>query len=117
MAANPSSRQTRWVTIEKKTHFIRMEDNMKSARVSADTSSARKGPQENSDHIYRVIEIVGTSEESISDAIDKAIMRAHKTLRNLRWFEVVRTSGHIENGKVRHYQVTLSVGFTMEEPE
>jgi flavin-binding protein dodecin len=90
---------------------------MKSARVSAETSHARKGPQQESDHIYRVIEIVGTSEKSISDAIDRAIMRAHKTLRNLRWFEVVRTSGHIENGKVRHYQVTLSVGFTMEEPE
>ena len=90
---------------------------MKIAKVSAKASHARKGPQQNSDHIYRVIEIVGTSEKSISDAIDKAIMRAHKTLRNLRWFEVVRTSGHIENGKVSHYQVTLSVGFTMEEPE
>jgi dodecin len=89
---------------------------MKNARVSTDASHARKGRQQESDRIYRVIEIVGTSEKSISDAIDKAIMRAHKTLRNLRWFEVVRTSGHIENGKVRHYQVTLSVGFTMEEP-
>jgi dodecin len=68
------------------------------------------------DHVYRVIEVVGTSKKSISDAIDRAIARAHKTLRNLRWFEVMRTSGHIENGKVRHYQVTLSVGFTMEEP-
>jgi flavin-binding protein dodecin len=90
---------------------------MKTARVSTDATHPRRGPQENSDHVYRVIEIVGTSEKSISDAIDKAIMRAHKTLRNLRWFEVVRTSGQIENGKVRHYQVTLSVGFTMEEPE
>ncbi len=72
--------------------------------------------QDSPDHVYRVIEIVGTSEESISDAIDRAIARAHKTLRNLRWFEVVRTNGHIADGKVRHYQVTLSVGFTMEEP-
>ena len=47
---------------------------------------------------------------------DSAIARAHKTLRNLRWFEVIRTSGHIDNGKVKHYQVTLSVGFTMEMP-
>jgi flavin-binding protein dodecin len=69
-----------------------------------------------SDHIYRVIELVGSSTKSISDAIDSAIARAHKTLRNLRWFEVTRTSGHIEGGKVHHYQVTLSVGFTMEEP-
>jgi hypothetical protein len=96
-----------------------MEDNMKSAIASADARSGGSGksPQNDADHVYRVIEIVGTSEKSISDAIDKAITRAHKTLRNLRWFEVVRTSGHIEDGKVRHYQVTLSVGFTMEEPE
>ena len=72
--------------------------------------------RDNADHIYRVIEIVGTSDKSISDAINNAITRAHKTLRNLRWFEVLRTSGHIDDGKIRHYQVTLSVGFTMEEP-
>lgn len=76
----------------------------------------RKITRENADHVYRVIEIVGSSPKSISDAIDNAITRAHKTLRNLRWFEVIRTSGHIEDGRVRHYQVTLSVGFTMEEP-
>jgi dodecin len=68
------------------------------------------------DHVYRVIEIVGTSQTNITEAIDAAIARAHKTLRNLRWFEVVRTSGHIDNGKVSHYQVTLKVGFTMEGP-
>ena len=67
-------------------------------------------------HVYRVIKVVGTSSTSISDAIDRAIARAQKTLRNLRWFEVMRTSGHIENGTVRHYQLTLSLGFTMEEP-
>jgi len=66
------------------------------------------------DHIYRVIELVGTSEKSIDDAIHAAVGRAEKTLRNLRWFEVVRTSGHIEGGQVRHFQVTLKVGFTME---
>jgi dodecin len=68
------------------------------------------------DHIYRVIEIVGTSEESIEDAVSSAVARADKTLRNLRWFEVIRTSGHIANGVVEHYQVTLKVGFTMEAP-
>jgi hypothetical protein len=67
------------------------------------------------DHIYRVIEIVGTSTESIEDAIHSAIGRAHRTLRNLRWFEVVRTSGHVADGKVEHFQVTLKVGFTMED--
>ena len=66
-------------------------------------------------HIYRVIELVGTSEDSIDDAIDTAIVRANKTLRNLRWFEVTKTSGHIESGKIRNFQVTLKVGFTMEE--
>jgi len=68
------------------------------------------------DHVYRVIEIVGTSEDSIEDAISSAVSRADKTLRNLRWFEVIRTSGHIANGVVEHYQVTLKVGFTMEGP-
>jgi dodecin len=67
------------------------------------------------DHIYRVIELVGTSEESIEDAIGTAVARANSTLRNLRWFEVVRTSGHISDGVVQHYQVTMKVGFTMED--
>jgi len=68
------------------------------------------------DHVYRVIEIVGTSEESIDDAIRSAVARAEKTLRHLRWFEVVRTSGHIANGVVEHFQVTLKVGFSLEAP-
>jgi len=68
------------------------------------------------EHVYRVIEIVGSSPGSIEAAIEAALARAHSTLRNLRWFEVIRTSGHIDEGKVRHYQVTLKVGFTMEAP-
>jgi flavin-binding protein dodecin len=67
------------------------------------------------DHIYRVIEIVGTSQKGIEDAITSALDRANSTIRNLRWFEVARTSGHIDNGKVQHFQVTLKVGFTMED--
>ena len=66
------------------------------------------------EHIYRVIEIVGSSQTTVEDAIKAAVDRANATIRNLRWFEVVRTSGQIENGKVKHYQVTLKVGFTME---
>jgi len=66
------------------------------------------------DHVYRVIQIVGSSEKSIDDAIHMAITRASKTLRDLRWFEVVETRGHIEKGKVHHFQVTLKVGFTLE---
>ena len=68
------------------------------------------------EHVYRVIEIVGSSPKSIEAAIEAALARADSTLRNLRWFEVLRTSGHIEQGKPRHYQVTLKVGFTMEAP-
>jgi dodecin len=66
------------------------------------------------DHIYKVVELVGSSEKSIEDAIGQAVTRAQQTLRNLRWFEVTQTRGNIENGKVAHYQVTLKVGFTME---
>jgi flavin-binding protein dodecin len=67
------------------------------------------------DHIYKVVEIVGTSEKSIEDAISAAVARASKTLRHLRWCEVVHTRGHIENGKIQHYQVELKLGFTMED--
>ena len=80
-------------------------------RTAAALSGVAANPE---DHIYRVIEMVGTSEESIEDAIASAVARASSTLRNLRWFEVVRTSGHIADGTVQHYQVTMKVGFTME---
>ena len=67
------------------------------------------------DHVYRVIEITGSSPKSISDAIQTAVIRASKTLRNLRWFEVVQTRGHLDGGKISHYQVTLKVGFTLDD--
>jgi flavin-binding protein dodecin len=67
------------------------------------------------DHVYRIIEVVGTSQEGIEAAIRSAISRANATIRNLRWFEIAQTSGHIEQGKVQHFQVTLKVGFTMED--
>ena len=66
------------------------------------------------DHVYKVVELVGTSKESVSDAIETAISRASATLRNLRWFEVVQVRGAIDQGKVDHYQVTLKAGFTLE---
>lgn len=66
------------------------------------------------DSVYSISEIVGTSETSVEDAIQTAVARASKTLRNLRWFEVIETRGHIEGGKVAHYQVHLKVGFTLE---
>lgn len=67
------------------------------------------------DHTYRVIELAGSSEISHADAIENAITRASKTTRNLRWFEVTQQRGEIENGEVRHYQVTMKVGFTLED--
>jgi flavin-binding protein dodecin len=67
-----------------------------------------------SEHVYRVIEVVGSSPESIEGAIGNAIGKASKTLRELRWFEVMETRGHIENGKVGHYQVKLKLAFTLE---
>jgi flavin-binding protein dodecin len=68
-------------------------------------------------HVYKIVELVGSSPDSIEDAIKSAIARAHLTLRNLRWFEVIETRGHIENGEVHHYQVTLKVGFTLEDDQ
>jgi flavin-binding protein dodecin len=67
-----------------------------------------------SDHVYKVIEIVGTSERGIDDAITSAIERASKTLKHLRWFEVVHARGQIDEGRVKHYQVTLKIGFTLD---
>ena len=67
------------------------------------------------DHVYKLMDLVGTSETSIEDPIQTAITRASRTMRNLRWFEVIQTRGHIEDGRVRHYQVTLRVGFTLDE--
>lgn len=66
------------------------------------------------DPVYKVVEIVGTSEQSISKAIENAIDKASKSLRNLGWFEVSQMRGDIEGGKVHRYQVTLKVGFTLE---
>lgn len=67
------------------------------------------------ENVYKVVEIVGSSEVSVSKAIDRAIEKASQTLRNLGWFEVGQVRGHIENGKVAHYQVTLKLGFRLDE--
>jgi flavin-binding protein dodecin len=67
------------------------------------------------DRIYKVLELVGSSEIGIEDAVQQAITKASHTIRHMRWFEVSETRGHIEDGKVRHYQVTLKVGFTLED--
>ncbi len=66
-------------------------------------------------HVYKHIELTGSSTISIEDAIQNAVARASKTLHNLRWLQVTETRGHIENGKVSHWQVTLKIGFTLED--
>lgn len=68
-----------------------------------------------SNHVYKHIELTGSSKTSIEDAIKNAISRASKTLHGMQWFEVTDTRGHLENGNVAYWQVTLKVGFTLDE--
>jgi flavin-binding protein dodecin len=68
-----------------------------------------------SDHTYRVTEIVGTSPGSIDEAIRNGIARANQTLRNLDWFETTEIRGHIVDGQIGHFQVTMKVGFRLDE--
>ncbi len=68
-----------------------------------------------SDHVYKKIELVGSSKKSIEKAVSNALARAGKSVRNMRWFEVTETRGHIVNGRIDHWQVTLKVGFTLED--
>lgn len=67
-----------------------------------------------SDHVYKSLELTGSSPVGIEDAVNKAIAKASQTIRNIHWFNVVETRGHVEDGKVAHWQVTLKVGFTLE---
>jgi len=68
-----------------------------------------------SDHVYRVVEVVGSSETGIEDAVRNAVTEAGKSMRELRWFEVMETRGEIADGQVRHFQVHLKLGFTLED--
>ncbi|MBI0328129.1 dodecin [Burkholderia plantarii] len=68
-----------------------------------------------SDHVYKQIELTGSSQASSDDAVRVAIAKAAKTLHNLEWFEVVETRGHVEDGKVAHWQVTLKVGLRLDD--
>ncbi|HVG72829.1 MAG TPA: dodecin [Vicinamibacterales bacterium] len=69
-----------------------------------------------SNHVYKTIELVGSSPAGSDEAVRNAIARAAATMRNLRWFEITQTRGHIEDGKIGHWQVTVKVGFTLDEP-
>ena len=66
------------------------------------------------DQVYKLIELTGTSTTSVEDAVEQAIKRAHKTVKNLCWFQVAETRGNISKGKVDHWQVTIKVGFAVE---
>ena len=67
-----------------------------------------------SDHVYKTIELVGSSANSMEEAVQTAISKAAVTVRNLRWFEVIETRGHIADGRVAHWQVTVKIGFTLD---
>ncbi|QSN62372.1 MULTISPECIES: dodecin [unclassified Caballeronia] len=68
-----------------------------------------------SDHVYKQIELTGSSTQSSDDAVRVALAKASKTLRNMHWFEVTETRGHIENGEVLHWQVTIKVGLRIDD--
>jgi dodecin len=68
-----------------------------------------------SEHTYRLIEVVGSSPDGVDQAIKNAIADAAKTIRNIHWFQVVETRGHVENDAVQHFQVTLKIGFTLDD--
>ena len=67
------------------------------------------------DHVYKTIELTGSSKTSIEDAVNQAIAKAAKSVRRMQWFQVIETRGHITDGKVAHWQVSLKVGFTLED--
>lgn len=68
-----------------------------------------------SEHVYKKVELTGSSPKGIEDAIANAVARANKTLHNMRWFEVVDVRGHVADGTIAHWQVTIKVGFTLED--
>ena len=67
------------------------------------------------EHVYKITELTGSYPTSIEDAVNQAIARASKNLRNQSWFEVTETRGHLDNGKVAHWQVTIRIGFTLDD--
>jgi len=67
-----------------------------------------------SNHVYKTLELTGSSPTSIEQAVETAIAKASETIHNIHWFHIVETRGHVENSKVAHWQVTLKVGFTLE---
>jgi len=75
----------------------------------------RRRRQQVSEHVFKSIELTGSSEEGVQHAIENAIQRASKTIRQMRWFEVSEIRGHIEDSRIAHWQVTVKIGFTLED--
>lgn len=67
-----------------------------------------------SNHVYKTLELTGSSPNSIEHAVETAIAKASETIRNIHWFSITETRGHVEDGKIAHWQVTLKIGFTLE---
>ena len=66
-------------------------------------------------HVYKIVELVGTSDKGVGEAVENALQRAGKTTRNIRWFETVQIRGSVENNKVKQFQVTVKIGFTIDD--
>lgn len=67
------------------------------------------------EHVYKLLELTGSSTKSSDDAVQNAIAKASKTMRSMQWFQVTETRGHIDGGKIAHWQVTVKIGFTLED--
>jgi flavin-binding protein dodecin len=89
-----------------------VERNVPLERVADERLFERRSVMQ--DHVYKVLELAGTSEQSVESAIHAALGRAQETVRNMRWFEVMQTRGELHDGKIARYQVVLKVGFTLE---
>ena len=68
-----------------------------------------------SDHVYKVVDLVGTSDKGVQEAIENAVARAGETIRNIRWFEASQVRGSVENNRITHYQVSVRIGFTLDD--
>ena len=86
-----------------------------SSALEAKTSSEANREDNVSDHVYKKVELIGSSKVSLTEAIETAISRASKTMRNLEWFEVDQIRGHVKEGAVAHYQVVMKVGFRIDD--
>jgi hypothetical protein len=93
---------------------IRLRFELRARQLFIVFGAFPRNNEDMSDHIYKKIELVGSSPNGFEEAVKNALTRAEKTVRNMRWFEVAETRGYIENGKIGHWQVTLKIGFTLE---